>query len=207
MIEMLQKGGPIMVLIILCSIVALAIIIERLINLYRAQINTQEFLDKIKAILRKDKIMEALQLCDNTPGPIAHIIKVGILKHDRPRGEIRESIDDAASHEIPRLEKNTKILATIAHIAPLLGLLGTVTGMVEAFQIVEQKATIMSPVNPGDLAGGIWEALLTTVAGLSLAIPVYIAYNYLVSRINGFVWEMETTSTHLIEVLTNRKKY
>lgn len=206
MYELIQKGGLIMVLIIICSIIALAIIIERLINLYRARINTQEFLDKVKAILRKDKIMQALQLCDNTPGPIAHIVKVGILKHDRSRSEIRESIDDAASHEIPRLEKNMKILATIAHIAPLLGLLGTVTGMVEAFQIVEQKASILNPINPSDLAGGIWEALLTTVAGLSVAIPAFIAYNYLVSRIEGFVLEMEISSTHLVEVLTSRKR-
>lgn len=206
MFDLIQKGGPIMVLIIICSIIALAIIIERLINLHRAKIDTQEFLDKIKAILRRDKIMQALQLCDSTPGPIAHIVKAGILKHDRSRAEIRESIDDVASHEIPRLERNTKILATIAHISPLLGLLGTVTGMVEVFQVVEQKATILNPINPSDLAGGIWEALLTTVAGLSVAIPAFIAYNYLVSRIEGFVLDMETSSAHLVEVLTNRKR-
>jgi len=207
MFQLLQKGGPVMVLILLCSIIALAIIIERLINLHRSKIDTQEFLDKIKNILRSDKVMQALQLCDNTPGPIAHIIKAGVLKHDRPRSEIRENIDDAASYEIPKLEKNIKILATIAHIAPLLGLLGTVTGMVEAFQIVEQKATLLNPINPSDLAGGIWEALLTTVAGLSVAIPSFIAYNYLVSRIEGFVLDMEVSSTHLVEVLTRRKEY
>lgn len=206
MFELLQKGGPIMFLILICSVVVLAIIIERLIMLHKAKINTQVFIDKIKSILRKDNIMQALQLCDNTPGPIARIIKAGILKHDRPRSEIRESIDDVGSHEIPKLEKNTKILATIAHIAPLLGLLGTVTGMVEAFQIVEQKAALLTPVNPSDLAGGIWEALLTTVAGLSIAIPAFIAYNYLVSRVEGFVLDMEKSSTHLLEILTNRKR-
>ncbi len=207
MLELLEKGGPIMVLIFICSIVVLTIIIERLVVLYKAKIDTEGFIDKVKNILRKDETMEALRLCDNTPGPISHIVKAGILKHDRPRSEIRESIDDAAGHEIPKLEKNTKILATIAHITPLLGLLGTVTGMVEAFQIVEQKATLLNPVNPSDLAGGIWEALLTTVAGLSVAIPAFIAYNYLVSRIEGFVLDMEVSSTHLLEILTSRKKY
>ena len=99
--------------------------------------------------------MEAIDKCNTTPGPIAHIMKVGVLKHDRTREEIRENIQDAGVHEVPRLEKNLGVLATIAHISPLLGLLGTVTGMVKAFQVIEQKAASMMPVNPGDLAGGI----------------------------------------------------
>src|SRR3990167_7257895 len=123
--------------------------------------------------------MEALEICNKTQGPIANILKAGILKHDRPRQEIREAIEDASIHAVPRLEKNLPVLATVAHVSPLLGLLGTVTGMVAAFQVIESKATALNPVNPGDLAGGIWEALLTTVFGLCVAIPTYVAYNYL----------------------------
>jgi biopolymer transport protein ExbB len=133
-------------------------------------------------------------------------VKAGILKHDRSRPEIREAIEDAAVGEIPVLEKNLSMLATVAHIAPLLGLLGTVTGMVRAFQVIEQKATALQPVNPKDLAGGIWEALLTTVFGLCVAIPTYVAYNYFVTKVNGFILEMEKSATDLVNLLAARRE-
>ena len=97
------------------------------------------------------------------------------------------------------------VLATIAHISPLLGLLGTVTGMIKSFQVIQQKALAMVPVNPGDLAGGIWEALLATLAGLSVAIPTYVAYNYLTSQIDNLVYDMEQSATDLVNLLTSRR--
>ncbi|GAG22375.1 unnamed protein product, partial [marine sediment metagenome] len=106
----------------------------------------------------------------------------------------------------PLLGKNLGVLATIAHIAPLLGLLGTVVGMLKAFQVIEGKAMSMVPVNPGDLAGGIWEALITTVAGLSVAIPTYVAYNYLVSRVDSFVLDMEKSATELVNLLSDQRR-
>ena len=157
--EFMQKGGPIMWPILLCSVVAFAIVIERLIVLRREQIDTKAFMDQVSKALKRNKIMEAIDLCERTKGPIANILNAGILKHDRARSEIREAIEDSSVHELPRLERNLPVLATIAHIAPLLGLLGTVTGMVSAFQVIESKASSLNPVNPGDLAGGIWEAL------------------------------------------------
>ena len=204
MSDVIQKGGPVMYVIILCSILALAVVLERVYNLHRARIDTKDFMSRVAATLKRNKIMEAIDMCNNTPGPIAQIMRAGILKHDRPRSEIREAIEDAGVHEVPRLEKNLGVLATIAHIAPLLGLLGTVTGMVRAFQVIQEKATSLYPVNPGDLAGGIWEALITTVAGLSVAIPTFVAYNYLVSRVKGFVTEMDRASTELINMLGQR---
>ena len=203
--EMMQKGGPIMWPILLCSVVAFAIVVERLVQLRKAQIDTKVFMEQISKSLKRNKIMEALELCDRTPGPIAHILKAGILKHDRPRAEVRESIEDASIHEVPRLEKNLPVLATVAHIAPLLGLLGTVTGMVAAFQVIENKASGLNPINPGDLAAGIWEALLTTVAGLCVAIPTFVAYNYLVSRVDGFVLDMERSATDLLNILAEKR--
>lgn len=204
--EFMQKGGPIMWPILLCSVVAFAIVIERLIALRREQIDTKSFMEQISKSLKRNKIMEALDLCERTQGPIANILKAGILKHDRPRDEVREAIEDASIHELPRLEKNLPVLATVAHIAPLLGLLGTVTGMVAAFQVIESKATNVNPVNPGDLAGGIWEALLTTVFGLCVAIPTYVAYNYLVSRVDGFVLDMERSATDLLNILGEKRQ-
>ncbi len=203
--ELMQKGGPIMWPILLCSVVAVAIVIERLIRLREEQIDTKSFMEQISKSLKRNKVMEALDLCDRTGGPIAAILKAGVLKHDRARTEIREAIEDASVHEVPRLERNLPVLATVAHVAPLLGLLGTVTGLVQAFQVIESKATALNPVNPGDLAGGIWEALLTTVFGLCVAIPTYVAYNYLVSRVDGFVLDMERSATDLLNVLAEKR--
>ncbi len=191
--------------ILLCSVIAFAIVIERLVQLRRAQIDTKLFMEQISKSLKRNKIMEALEICDRTSGPISRILKAGILKHDRPRAEVRETIEDASIHEVPLLEKNLPVLATVAHIAPLLGLLGTVTGMVAAFQVIESKASSLNPVNPGDLAAGIWEALLTTVAGLCVAIPTFVAYNYLVSRVDGFVLEMERSATDLLNILGEKR--
>ena len=205
MIDWVQKGGPVMYPIILCSILAFTIVIERLYHLRRAKIDTRKFMDEIANILRRNKIMDAVELCDKTPGPIPYILKAGIMKHDRPRAEIKEAIEDAGLYEVPRLEKNVTVLATIAHIAPLLGLLGTVTGMVRCFQTIQQKSTAFHPVSPGDLAGGIWEALITTVAGLSVGIPTLVAYNYFVNRISNFVLEMEKATTDLVNMLTQKK--
>jgi len=200
--QIFLAGGPVMWPILLCSIFALAIIMDKFWYLHKIRIDSQEFLGSILEKMKHHQVKEALQVCDGTKSPISHILKAGILKYDRPRDQIKEAIEDASLYEIPKLEKNLSALATIAHISPLLGLLGTVTGMVRCFQTIQAKATSFHPVSPGDLAGGIWEALLTTVAGLVVAIPTFVAYNYLVSRINNYILEMEKSSTELVNFLT-----
>jgi len=203
--DLVQKGGPMMYLIILSSILAFGVVIDRIYNLYKARIDADKFMDEITSVLKRNKIIESIEICNKTPGPIAHIVKAGILKHDRSKPEIREAVEEAAQLEIPRLEKHLPILATIAHIAPLLGLLGTVTGMIKSFQVIQAKALNLVPVNPGDLAGGIWEALLATVAGLAVAIPTYVAYNYLTSQVDTLVYEMERSATDLVNLLSSRR--
>ena len=203
--DLIQKGGPMMYLIMLSSVLAFGVVIERVYHLNRARIDADKFMDDIMNVMKRNKIIEAIELCNATPGPIAHIVKAGILKHDRSKHEIKEAIEEAAQLEVPRLEKHLPILATVAHIAPLLGLLGTVTGMIKAFQVIQQKASAMVPVNPGDLAGGIWEALLATLAGLSVAIPTYVAYNYLVSQVYNLVYDMERSATDLTNLLSSRR--
>lgn len=200
--QLFLSGGPVMWPILLSSVFAFAIIMEKFWYLHKINIGTQEFLSKILDKMKRHEIKEALQVCDSTKSPIAHILKAGILKYDRPRQQIVETIEEASLYEVPKMEKNLTMLATIGHIAPLLGLLGTVTGMVRCFQTVQTKSMSLHPVSPGDLAGGIWEALLTTVAGLIVAIPTYVAYNYLVSRINYYVLEMEKASTELVNFLS-----
>ena len=204
MFELIQKGGAIIYPIILCSVIAFGIILERLYYLRKIKIDTVAFMNNIEAALKHNKIAEAVKICEDTPGPIAHIIKAGLLKHDRPRQEMKEAIEDAGQQEVPRLEKYIKILATIAHISPLLGLLGTVVGMANVFQVIQMKTIALNPVNTADLAGGVWQALLTTAAGLIVAIPAIVAYHYLVAKVQDFVLEMERSATELINIMSQR---
>ncbi len=203
--EIMWQGGPLMWPILLCSIVALAITIERFYSLRRASIDTREFMDAMRTVLRQNRVQEALQICDETEGPVARIMKAGILKHNRSKADIREAIEDAGHLEIPRLERYLPALATCANIAPLLGLLGTVTGMIKAFYEISSR---QGQVNPSVLAEGINNALITTAAGLTVAIPALVVYNYFVTRVDNMVLEMEISSSELVELLTrNRGDY
>lgn len=195
-------GGPVMWPILIASILALAIIIEKLLHLRHIRIDAGDFLKGILEKVRQQKIKEAVSVCDATSAPVGRLLKAGILKRGSSREQIKEAIEDASLYEIPLLERNLSLLATIAHVSPLLGLLGTVTGMVRCFQAIQLKATSLHPVSPGDLAGGIWEALLTTVAGLVVAIPSFLAYNYLVNKVNKLILEMERAATELVNFLT-----
>ena len=203
--DLVQKGGPMMYLIIASSILAFGVVIERIYHLNRSRIDSDKFMNEVTAVLKRNKVIEAIEMCNATSGPISHIVKAGILKHDRSKHEIKEAVEEAASLEIPRLEKHLPILSTIAHVTPLLGLLGTVSGMIKAFQIIQEKGMTMTPVNPGDLAGGIWEALLATLAGLAVAIPAYVAYNYLTSQVDALVYDMERSATDLVNLLSSRR--
>lgn len=202
LLKLFISGGPMMWPILLCSVLALAVVIEKFIYLKKAKIDTEEFLNNLMEKMKRHETKEALEICDKTDSPIANILKAGILKYDRPRAQIIEAIEDASLYEIPRIEKNLPILATIAHISPLLGLLGTVMGLARCFQAIQARAQGSYPVLSADMAGGVWEALLVTIAGLLVAIPVYITYNYLVSRINRYILEMERTSVELVNFLT-----
>lgn len=201
---MMQKGGAIMYPIILCSIIAFGIILERLYYFRKIRIDAVSFMNNIESALKRNKIAESVKICEDTEGPIAAIVKAGLLKHDRPRQEIREAIEDAGHQEIPRLEGRIKVLATIAHISPLLGLLGTVVGMAKAFQVIQMKTAAFNPVSSGDLAGGVWQALLTTALGLIVAIPAIVAYHYLAAKVQDFVLDMERSATELINMLSQR---
>ena len=200
--ELISEGGILMWPIFFCSFVALAIIIERMLFLRRASINTREFMETIRQVLRQDRIQEAIQICDETDAPIARLMKAGVLKHDRGKDEIREAIQDAGNLEMPHLERHLSALATCANVAPLLGLLGTVTGMIKAFDQIQNRRGL---VNPSDLAEGIGNALITTAAGLVVAIPALVVYNHLVTRVDNLVVEMEISSAEVADLLTRRR--
>jgi len=199
--ELIVSGGPIMIPIVLCSFLAVAIVIEKFIYFSMIKADPQKMRKIVFDLVKNNKIKEAVAYCEDSPSPIAKVMEAGLLKFGSSKEEVKEALNDASIFEIPKLERRLTALATIAHISPLLGLLGTVTGMAANFHTIQVRAASLNPVTPGDLAGGIWEALLTTVAGLVVAIPTFVIYNYLVSRINRFILEMEHSATELLNYL------
>ncbi|HBC87207.1 MAG TPA: biopolymer transporter ExbB [Lentisphaeria bacterium] len=193
--EILVDGGPVMWLILACSVIATFIFLEKLFYLHRVQVNVGDLVRGLINVLKRGNIVEAVSLCDDTPGPAAHVLRSAILSYEQGEEDVARSIEDAALDEIPRLEARMNILATIAYIAPLLGLLGTVFGMIEVFNQIKEIGAF---VNSKNLASGISKALYTTGGGLCVAIPCYIAYNYLVSRIEAITLDMEKAASEIV---------
>lgn len=189
--NIIMECGIIMWVILLCSVLAVFIFIGKWFQFHRAQINVRELVSGLVNVLRRDGMIEALSLCDNTPGPVARILTAAIQAYQN-EDDIRQAIDDAVLVELPRLESHLNVLGTIAKTAPLLGILGTVYGMYETFSAMRNSMAV------NDLSGGISTALITTMAGLVLAIPCLIAYNYLVARVETFCIEMEKASSEII---------
>jgi biopolymer transport protein ExbB len=202
-----QKMGIVGWPLLLCSILMLTYIIERAFALVKARsrIGTEQFMARITESLRNDNIMEAVSTCEEAGGPLANVLKSGLLRYSQAmieeravtKEEIQESIQEAGLLEIPQLERNLPIIGTIGMVAPLLGLLGTVTGMIRAFTTIALEGT----GDPQQLAGGISEALLTTAAGLTIAIPCLVAYGLFDARVNSYVVEIEQVSNEMINSL------
>lgn len=201
--QLMRDGGYVMWVLLAFSIVALAFIIERFIALRRAKINVNEFLAKIrKALIVNHSVRDAIKICEQYRGPVASIMKAGLLKYGLPKEDVEKTIENAALYEMGRLERGLTVLATVANVAPLLGFFGTVSGMINSFDALMERGLS----DPGAVAGGISEALITTAAGLAVAIPVQIAYNYFMSRINRFVRDIETAANMLLETYTEMER-
>ena len=204
--ELISKSGWLILPILLCSVFSFAFILERLFFFFNIRFNTLTILSQVIDLVRKNKITEAIDVCEKTPFYATNILKAGLTHYEESKDIIREAMENASLYEVPKLERNLNFLSTIAHVSPLLGLLGTVWGLVKCFYVIEQKTASVGLVNPSDLAGGIWEALLTTVAGLCVAIVSYIMYNYFVHRVNLATLEAERAATELLEYLP-RSRY
>ena len=201
--ELILLGGPLMIPIIFCSILALGIIASKLIYFFSIRTDTQQLKLKLFELVKNNKIKEAVSLCDADPSAAAKILKAGLLKFGTTREEIKAAMEKASLFEIPKLEKRMTVLATIGNISPLLGLLGTFSGIARIFHTIETRAATLNPATSADLAGGIWEALLTTMIGLIIAIPTFVAYNYFVSQINTYTLEAERAATDFLNFLNH----
>lgn len=201
MLQMLIKGGWLMIPLGICSILAVAIIIEKLITFKLMEKHTEKFKKRALKILESGnndrKIDKIIALCEMTPSSLSRILEAGIRRLGEEKGEIKEAIEDAGSLEVPYIERHLRILGTIVTVSPLLGLLGTIMGMIKAFNVI----SIQGVGNPGALAGGISEALITTAVGLSIAIPSLVFYNYFAHRAERLVRTLERSSSDFLELL------
>ena len=196
--ELLRQGGPMVWVLLLVSAFGVTAFLERLLYYHRAQINASEFMAGVRTVLKNDNVVEAVAICDATPGPVARMAKLGILNREQAHDRLKELLDDHSRAEVPRLEKRLNMLGTIAQIAPLLGLLGTVLGFIQIFQGVWLKGNW---VLANDLAGGIWQGLVCMALGLAIAIPCTIAFNYLVGRKDDIALDIEKSNAELLNIL------
>jgi biopolymer transport protein ExbB len=201
MFTLIQQGGLIMWIILAGGVVALFVFLERFFHVHRAKIKADDFLKGICTILRRGNVSEAISICDDTPGPTAYIVRAAILNREHDHAALAQAINNAALIEIARMERRLGVLASIAQLAPFMGVLGTVLGMIQTFLAVQQKAPL---IQIGDLAAGLWQALLTTAAGLTLAMFSYVGYNLLVSKVEAIALDMERAAGEILAFFTSR---
>ncbi len=201
MYQFVMKGGYLMYPIILCSILTLAILFERLFALRRSRIIPEKFIIEVTDLVRQQRMEDALTQCRLNDSSISRILMAGISRHKKSRQQVKEAIEDIGRLEAANLERFLTILGTIAGIAPLLGLLGTVTGMIKAFSVISHAGI----GNPQMLAGGISEALITTAAGLTVAIPAFVFYKLLRSRVDKRILRMERVSIELLDLINQEE--
>ena len=196
--DLMVEGGILMIPILILLLISFYVIIERWSAISRSHTDTNRFLNTIGSMLKTGKQSNALAYCQEFDKPLSRIIMAGIKRLGRPIRDIEDAIDNAGKKEIFFLEKRMNWLATIAGVAPLIGFTGTVTGMIEAFMDIQ---SLQGNVNPSALAGGIWEALITTAAGLIVGLIAFGFYNLLLGRINRSIFELENASADFLDLL------
>lgn len=199
MVDWFLKGGIFMWPLLACSIIGVALILERWYTLSRARINTRKFIDRLLSSLRDRGVDGAIEVCTRTPGPIAAVLHSGLMRADKGPDAVTKAIESAGVIEMAYLQRSLIWLASITVIAPLLGFLGTVSGMINAFDAIAAADQVSAKV----VANGISEALITTEAGLCIAIPVQTAYNWFITKIDKFITEMEASSVEVVDTLVD----
>ncbi|MEW6096057.1 MAG: MotA/TolQ/ExbB proton channel family protein [bacterium] len=202
LLEIIYKGGITMIPLAFCSILILAIIIERLWSFRKIDVDVEELLYKIQNSIIRDNVMEAVNLCEIIQSPLTSIFKEGILKYDRSKEEIIEVLDRARAEEVIDLKRYIWMLGTIGSVAPFIGLFGTVVGIIRAFHNIGITGTGGIDV----VASGISEALVATAGGLIVAIIAVVVYNYFIVKVNSIAEEFRIYTARLVEILIERRK-
>ena len=183
-----------------CGLASFVAFVERAFHIHRARIKTEDFLKGILNILKRGNDEEAVSICEQTPGPVAYVVKTAIMHRSHDRVALRSRIDDIGLSEINRMERRLVVIATVAQLAPVLGLLGTVIAMMAAMSQMQAQVPL---VQESDVLGFVMQALTTTAAGLTVAIPSHAAYNLLVYKIEGIVLDMERTASEIVAFLAD----
>lgn len=197
-LSLFAKGGPMMVVLLLMALLCAMLTIERLLFLHRGQIRTTAFIHGIKNILAKRRIVEALTVCEETPGPVAAVVKAALLHADDDAEKMRFYVQEAAVVELPALERRLGSIAAIAQVAPLAGLLGTVLGMIATFVAFENGGNYATGTA---LSVGMWQALLSTAGSLAIAIPAHLAHHFLSGRVRAIVRDVEWAGNEIMKYL------
>jgi biopolymer transport protein ExbB len=201
MIEFLQQGGPVMWPLSICSILAVAIIVERVINLRPSKVLPQDEVEHLGSLIDGGLLEQAEDYCERRPGPLTNIVAAALeARGESPEG-IRQVVEDQGRQEVPRLQKFLGVLGTVASVSPLLGLLGTVLGMIEVFRVVSTQGIGQAQ----SLAGGISQAMITTASGLTIAIPALVAYNVFSDKANALILEMERLALAFIKQIVRQR--
>jgi len=196
--NLLTKGGPMMLVIMLMAAVAIVLFIERALYLHKAQIQSKAFLDGIKNTLERRRLIEALTICEETPGPVASVVKAALMHAGQPPEKLRFAVQEAAIVELPALERRLGALAAIGQVAPLVGLLGTLFGMIMTFHAFMQGA---ENATAAALSNGLWQALVITAASLMLTIPVHLAHHFLTGRVRALTRDIEWAANEIMQYL------
>lgn len=202
--DWISSWNLVLVVIFLCSIIGAAVFLERLRYFRKIEVDTASFLIGIRRAIENGNIVEAMSLCDETRGAVSNIVKAGLCKHNQSREQIEHAMELRGLIEVSKMEKNGRILSMIAHVAPLIGLLGTVLGFIKAFG--EMRVSSLMEISATQIGEAMEYALVTTAAGLVVAIPAVIAYNYIVSRIDGAVVEIQVTASEVVDLLVSRSE-
>lgn len=204
MLQILVMGGPVMVPLLICSVIALAVSLERIWYFLRTRVDSEDLMEEVKLALQQGKILEAVQIAKRTPGQVASLLAAGIAYHDRSREEVKERLEEVGREELYNMERRLVILESITSIAPLLGLLGTVTGIIRTFQVLGVSRGLSSPA---EISLGIAEALLTTAAGLIIAIPTLAVHHWIVNTIERRVADMNRRAGELLDLLESEGRF
>jgi len=202
MLDAFLKGGPVMYPILLCSIISLAVVIERMIVLHRRNTDPDELVEDVKYAVEQGRIIEGVQIAKRSRSPLSSLIIVALTNIGKPRSEVEEAVQIAGNAEIRRLEKNMQLLGLIITVSPLLGLLGTVTGIIQSFNVLGLTAGV---TDPAVLSIGIAEALITTAAGLTVAIPTQVMYTYFYGLIERHIAIMNGKSLEIVAMATSSR--
>ncbi len=203
LVDFMQKGGPILWFILVCSVLGSAVFLERLIYFHRISVRVGEFMRGLANLIHGRRYQEAQMEAAATKGPVQRVVHAAIIRHSAPRTELKDIVEEAGQLEVPRLERRLGMLASLAFLTPLLGLLGTVAGLIRAFQ---DMAATTGLTSSAEIGNGIYQALITTAAGLAVCIPCAMGYAYLSARANAVIHDMERAGIEVVNLLMESRQ-